>query len=82
LLRASVEAARDEKRAALLIEESGDAFIAAVDEAWGEKIHAAKVLLAEAERLLDLAETTHDEGERSRLLWLFELYMGAAEAQT
>ena len=68
----------DETRTAELIEELADAFIAAIDQAWGERIDAGKALLAEAERLLDQAEATRDEGERSRLLQLFELCMSAA----
>ena len=72
----------DETRTAELIERSADVFIEAVRQGWGEKIDAAKALLAEAERLLDAAERSDDEEERRRLLQLFELCMGAAGAQT
>jgi hypothetical protein len=72
----------DKAREAQWVEQSADLFVAAINQSWAEKIAARKMLLAEAERLLDAAEGTRDEGERSRLLGLFELYIGAAEAQT
>jgi hypothetical protein len=68
----------DETRSAELIDRSADAFIAAVDAAWGERIAAGQALLGEAERLLDRAEATRNEGEQKGLLQLFELCMSAA----
>jgi hypothetical protein len=68
---------RDPARAASLAKRYGEAFNAAVDAAWGERLAAQGALLDRAEQLLDKAEAATGD-ERDRLLELFETYMGAA----
>jgi hypothetical protein len=69
---------RDEDRARVLIEASGEALVADARARWGEKLEAAKTLNAEAERVLNQAEATSDRAERRALMQLFETYLAAA----
>jgi len=70
--------ARDHECAKRIAAVYGNAVFDAAYASWGRKIDAAKVLLAEAERVLDRAEGLSDPVERRRHLRLFELYMRAA----
>jgi hypothetical protein len=70
--------ARDDESAKRIAAAYGQAVVDAAYASWGRKIDAAKVLLTEAERVLDQAEGLSDPVERRRHLRLFELYMRAA----
>ena len=70
--------ARDHECAKRIAAVYGNAVFDAAYASWGRKIDAAKMLLAEAERVLDQAEGLSDPVERRRHLQLFELYMRAA----
>jgi hypothetical protein len=68
----------DEAKARVLIEQSGEAFIADVQARTGRRLAAAEALLEEAERALDAAEAAGDPAERARQMRLFELLLAAA----
>jgi hypothetical protein len=70
--------ARDDECAGRLAAAYGEAVVDAAYASWGRKIDAAKMLLAEAERVLNKAEATTNVVERRTNLRLFELYMRAA----
>jgi hypothetical protein len=57
---------------------AAEALVDAAYVVWGQKIDAAKMLLAEAERALNKAEATTDPVKRRANLRLFELYMRTA----
>jgi hypothetical protein len=68
----------DPVRGRQLANEYATAFNDACSAAWGQRIAASRVLLDEAERVLDRAETATGD-DRRRLLALFETYMSAAK---
>jgi hypothetical protein len=68
----------DPERAADLSREYSEAFADACSELWGQRLWAKRLMLDEAERLLDGAEASDDPAERRKLLSLFELCMSAA----
>ena len=72
--------ADDDDRARSLARQAAEALIDVAREAWGKRLKLASSLLNEAERHLDLAETTRDPQKRQLALARFEELMRAAEA--
>jgi hypothetical protein len=71
----------DERKSAELIDASGDAFLAYVDELSMQRSAAVNTLLAQAERALDIGERSRSPRVRRRQLRLFNLLMDAARAE-
>jgi hypothetical protein len=71
----------DPRRADELLAQSGEAFLAAVDELSKQRSAAVNALLDEAGRALDKGERSRSPRVRRQQLRLFNLLMSAARAE-